>query len=853
MSASPPPRLQERVLPGANADAILERFLEWTTDIGLELYPHQEEAILELFAGKHVILKTPTGSGKTLVALAAHFKALCEDSRAFYTAPIKALVSEKFFDWADALGAENVGMMTGDAGINSQAPVVCCTAEILSNLALREGRYAPVDIAILDEFHYYADRDRGIAWQIPLLELPDTQFLLMSATLGDMRRISEDLEKRTGREVAVVANAERPVPLDYKYLELRLPHAIEQLARENRLPVYIVNFTQREAAEQAQALTSVSLCSKEEREAIKEAVGHFRYDTPYGKDMRRFISHGIGLHHAGLLPKYRLLVERLAQKGLLKVISGTDTLGVGVNVPIRTVLFTKLYKFDGEQMGLLSVRDFQQIAGRAGRKGFDEQGSVVCLAPEHVVDNKEKEAKTSNKTSGGKRKVVKSKPPKGYVPYNADTFYKLSQSQPEELRSSFEVTNNLLANVLQRELTFDQPHGGYRRLIELIGRSHESEAMRKRHRRRAAQLFRALRRANLLELTPVDFSKRKYVRLKEDLQKEFSLHHTLSLYLVEASGVLDPKEELYPHKLLSLVEAILENPQPILLRQLDKIKGDKVAEMKAAGMDYEDRMAELEKLTWPKPEEDLIYETFDAFREHHPWVREDNVRPKCIARDMYERYASFSEYDRLYGLQRIEGRLLRYLSECYKVLVQTVPNTRKTDPVHEMIAYLRAMLGQVDNSLIREWESLLLGEVEEGEALGPQPPRPLDPSRDSRTFHARLRAEMHRLVKALAQQDWEEAALAVWQPDDEADGWTPKRFQEAMEPFFAEHEALIFDHRARLSEHTLIQKGEGKRWRVRQTLLDPAGDNMWSVDAQVDLTEPPVEEGPLLRIEAIGP
>jgi superfamily II RNA helicase len=381
------PSLAARIPPGGTSDpdAILSLFLEWVSDLGLELYPAQEEALLEIMAGKNVILNTPTGSGKSLVALGLHFKALCEGRVSFYTSPIKALASEKFFSLCDDFGPENVGMMTGDASINPDALVICCTAEVLANRALREGEHLNSPYVVMDEFHYYSDRDRGWAWQVPLITLPHTRFLLMSATLGDVSTIAEHVQERTGTEVALIASTRRPVPLDYEYRETPLHETVQDLLDQGKAPIYIVSFTQRECAELAQALTSMQVATREERDKIRDAIAGFRLDTPYGKEFRRFLSFGIGVHHAGLLPKYRLLVEQLSQQGLLRIICGTDTLGVGVNIPIRTVLFTRLAKFDGKKTSILSVRDFQQIAGRAGRKGFDTQGSVVAQAPEHII------------------------------------------------------------------------------------------------------------------------------------------------------------------------------------------------------------------------------------------------------------------------------------------------------------------------------------------------------------------------------------------------------------------------------------------------------------------------------------
>lgn len=832
------------------SDDLLERFVGWVADVGLTLYPAQEEAILEVMSGRHVVLNTPTGSGKSLVALAMHFKTAAEGGRSFYTSPIKALASEKFFDLCEQLGAERVGMLTGDASINPDAPVICCTAEILSNLALREGRHAPVDSVVMDEFHYYADSERGMAWQVPLLLLPDATFLLMSATLGDLTDITRDLEERSEREVTVVKSRDRPVPLDFSYREVPLHETVQKLLEEGRSPIYVVNFTQREAAEQAQNFLSINFCTKEEKQRIKEAVGQFRFDTPYGKDIRRFVLHGVGLHHAGLLPKYRRLVEQLAQQGLLKLISGTDTLGVGVNVPIRTVLFTKLCKFDGDKVRVLSVRDFQQIAGRAGRKGYDDHGSVVAQAPEHVIENKQLEAKLASDPKKKRKQPKKKAPLKGYVHYDTNTFERLIASEPERLISSFGLNHGILMNLLNRELTHGRRDSGYRQVVELISLSHESPRAKTHLRRHAAGLFRSLRHVGIVTITRPEWDPRPYVTVRPTLQREFSLFQTLAVYLVETLAELDQAGEDYVYELASLVEAILQSPRVVLLRQEDKLKRDALTDMKARGLDYEDRVRELEKITYPKPNAEFIYHTFDAFRELHPWVRHENVQPKSVVREMFERYASFHEYVREYGLQRSEGVLLRYVSEVYKTLIQTVPAEAKTEEVQELIAFVRGLLAHVDTSLILEWESLLDGEGAEEAAPTQAPAR--DITRDPKAFARRVRAEMHLLIKALSTRAYDDAAACL-RTDDPTTAWSADMLEQAMERFYDGYSHLVFDHRARLSDKTLMRELGRRHWQVRQILVDPEGDNSWAVEAEIELDEGQTPDGPLLTLVGIGP
>ncbi len=660
--------------PGTPPDELLGLFLGYAKEVGLELYPAQEQAILELLSGSNVILATPTGSGKSLVALALHFLALSEGKRSIYTAPIKALVSEKFFALVREFGADRVGMITGDASVNRDAPILCCTAEILANLALREGKRTPLDCVVMDEFHYYADRDRGVAWQIPLLVLERAQFLLMSATLGPTELFDKALTKLTRRPTVTVRSADRPVPLDFEYRETALQETILDVVRGGRSPVYVVNFTQRAAADTAQELMSLDLVPKERKRAIGEQLARVRFDTPYGKEVKRFVSHGVGIHHAGLLPKYRLLVEKLAQQGLLAVVSGTDTLGVGVNIPIRTVLFTRLCKYDGEKTAVLSVRDFQQIAGRAGRKGFDERGYVLAQAPEHVIENLRLEQKAGSDPVKRKRIVRKKPPDKGYVAWDRATFGRLVSSQPEPLLSRFRVSHAMILNVLER------PGGGCLDIGRIIHRSHERRAQRRIFGREARAMLQSLLDAGIVEADPAT----KRVRLHVDLQEDFSVHHALSLWLVDTLPLLNPESPTYAPDVLTLVESLLEDPDFVLRQQLEVVKRAKLVELKMAGVEYEQRIEELDKLEHPKPMRDFIYDTFNDFARLHPWVGGDDVRPKSIAREMVERFMDFNEYVREYELGRAEGTLLRYLSDAYKALVQTVPAPAKSAEVLEI-------------------------------------------------------------------------------------------------------------------------------------------------------------------------
>lgn len=826
-------RLPARDAKGAaNSDEILDRFLDFAREKGLELYPAQEEAILELLSGKNVILNTPTGSGKSMVALALQFYSLANGRRSFYTSPIKALVNEKFFALCRDFGPEQVGMITGDATVNPGAPIICCTAEILMNDALRFGSSARIDDVIMDEFHYYSDRERGVAWQIPLLTLSEARFLLMSATLGDTEPFEQALTKLTGAETVVVKSTQRPVPLDFQYSDYPLHEQVQKLIREGRAPIYLVNFTQRECAEEAQNFLSIDLCTKEEKKAIAEEIAGFRFTSPYGKEIQKILKHGMGIHHASLLPKYRGLVERLAQKGMLKIIFGTDTLGVGVNVPIRTVLLTKLCKFDGEKTVILSVRDFQQISGRAGRKGFDDLGTVVVQAPEHVIENVRNEQKAAGDAKKLKKLVKKKPPEKGFLNWNKETFDKLVNGKPEALVSRFKVTHGMLLQVLAR-----QSGDGCEAMRSIIRESHESDHAKKRLRKTAFQLFRSLVERRIVELNPL--------RVNVDLQEDFSLNHGLSLYLVDTLKLLDPMSPDYALNALTLVESILENPEMILRKQLDRLKTEKMRELKESGMEFDQRIEELEKLEHPKPNREFIYQTFNDFASKHPWVGEENIRPKSIARDMIEGFYSFADYVKEYELQRSEGLLLRYLSETYRTLVQNVPGYSQSEELYEIAVYFGSMIRQIDSSLIEDWERLKNPSAARAESAPEQPEL-----FDRRAFSIQLRNEAFRLVKLLARGQFDELLEAI-----EPGGATFDSLQSASKAYQESgHTALLTDQKARGKDFVKISPpGQDGVWRVAQTLVDPDNHNDWALELSVDQERSREAARPVIALERLGP
>jgi len=807
-------------------EELLEQFAAWADADGRPLYPAQEEALLELASGSHVILATPTGSGKSLVAVGAMFLALAEGRRTFYTAPIKALVSEKFFDLCDLLGPERVGMLTGDAAVNPEAPVICATAEVLANQALREGSDADVGLVCMDEFHYYGDRDRGWAWQVPLIELTGAQFLLMSATLGDTTRIAEALTRRTGRPAAVVAGGDRPVPLEFEYVTTPIHQTVEVLLNHDRAPVYIVHPTQAGALERAQALMSLNVCTREEKRAIAEALGGFRFRAGFGRTLSRLVRHGIGVHHAGMLPRYRRLVEQLTRAGLLKVICGTDTLGVGINVPIRTVLITSLVKFDGRRMRVLRAREFHQIAGRAGRPGFDAIGYVVVQAPEHEIENEKLVAKAGDDPKK-LRRIVRKKPPEGIPNWGRSTFERLVVAEPEPLPSRFDVNHAMVFNVAHR------PGDVGAALEHLLTDNDEDAEAQEAMVERAAAIKESLIAAGVLTAD---------LRVVDDLQDDFALNQPLSTFALAAIELLDRESETYAVDVLSVLEATLEDPRQVLYAQQSRARGEAVAAMKAEGIEYEERVELVEEITWPRPLADLLEHAYGIYAEGHPWVTEYELKPKSVAREMYEMAMTFTEFVTFYKLASSEGLVLRYLADAYKALARTVPEDARTEELADLTAWLGELVRQVDSSLLDEWEQLVNPAEEVDPAMVDAGPPPV--TANVRAFRVLVRNAMFRRAELVALRKWEDLA------ELDAD-WDAQRWESAMAGYFDEHDEVGTGAAARGPVFLQIEEQPGK-WVVRQVLDDPAGDHDWRIEAEVDLSASDEAGAAVVRVVDVG-
>jgi hypothetical protein len=350
------------------------------------------------------------------------------------------------------------------------------------------------------------------------------------------------------------------------------------------------------------------------------------------------------------------------------------------------------------------------------------------------------------------------------------------------------------------------------------------------------------------------------VRVNVELPDDFSMDQTLSLYLLDTLPLLDREAPDYALDVVTLIEAILEDPDHILRAQLNRLKGQRVAELKAEGMEYHDRMEELEKLEHPKPRREFVYDTFNAFAAKHPWVGSENIRPKSIAREMFEEFRSFSDYIRLYELQRVEGLLLRHLNGVYKVLRSTVPTAFKTEPLEEMEQYLGTMIRQVDSSLLDEWEKL------RNPAATPRPDLPevrppgaeeaaQDVTRDTRGFTAAIRTRVFALLRAWSDEDFAGALEGLTTVDSLGDGpWTTDRLKAAWAEYHADHERIRLDPEARNLKHTHVVISEDRRsWRVDQVLVDPDEANDWVFEVRVDLAASRAAQAPHLQLVRIGP
>ncbi|MDD9350136.1 DUF3516 domain-containing protein, partial [Mumia sp.] len=548
-----------------------------------------------------------------------------------------------------------------------------------------------------------------------------------------------------------------------------------------------------------------------------------------------------------MLPRYRRLVERLTQKGLLKVVCGTDTLGVGINVPIRTVLFSGLSKYDGVRQRHLQVREFQQIAGRAGRAGYDTLGRVVVQAPEHEVENA-KMVRKAGDDAKKLRRIQRKKPPEGFVNWSERTFDKLTTGEPEPLASRMKVSHAMVLNVVAR------PGDAFASMRALLEDNHSDRAEQRRMINDAIGIYRALVAGGVVERLAEPDADGRTVRLTVDLQENFALNQPLAPFGVAALEILDPDSDTYALDVVSVVEAILDDPRPIINAQRKAARGEAVAGMKAEGIEYEERMELLEEVEHPQPLREELEAAYETYRKGHPWVADHELRPKSVVREMWETSMTFSEYVSRYQLARSEGLVLRYLADAYRTLVHTVPETYRDDVLRDITDWLGEVVRQTDSSLLDEWAALAAGgggSVDVTIAHDPDAPPPPVTSND-RAFRVLVRNALFRRVELMALRRWNDLGAL-----DAAAGWTADLWHEAIDDYFAEYDTLGTGPDARgpamLVVDTDPEGAETRVWHVRQILEDPEGDRDWAIFATVHLDASDEAGEAVVQVTDVGP
>ena len=375
---------------------LAERYLE---QMPYAPYPVQEEALLAWFTAEQgVLVCAPTGTGKTLIAEAALFEALHGNTIAYYTTPLIALTEQKFREMQDCairwgFSQEDVGLVTGNRRVNPNAHVLVVVAEILLNRLLNPTAFdfTRVSAVVMDEFHSFADRERGIVWELSLGMLPrSVRLLLLSATVGNAAEFVTWLERCHGRKVELVESKDRKVPLTYHWVpdQLLNEHLVAMAKGDpeaRKTPALVFCFNRDECWSIAEQLKGLPLLGADQRTRLHAEVNRLDWTQGVGPKIRQMLHRGVGVHHAGMLPKYRRVVEDLFTRKLLAVVICTETLAAGINLPARSVVLSSLVKGPFGKQKLVEASVAHQIFGRAGRPQFDDRGFVYALAHEDDV------------------------------------------------------------------------------------------------------------------------------------------------------------------------------------------------------------------------------------------------------------------------------------------------------------------------------------------------------------------------------------------------------------------------------------------------------------------------------------
>ncbi len=451
-----------------NADIELGFYERFFFSRDLEPYPVQEKAIEKIVAGESVLVTVPTGTGKTLMAKAGIWKALARGETAIYTTPLRALTEEKYRELCDDFGADKVGFATGDYKVNPDAPVQVIVAEILWNKIYGDRVHAPADVVIMDEGHYFNDPERGHVWEQSIIGLDArSQLVILSATVGDAEQFCNWVYSCRRVELALVQSNERKIPLYHQYRESYLIEVARDLFQKGECPTIIFTFGRELCFERARLLKSCSrFTTDEERARIAEVAEATLLDRGISKELKPLLLHGIGIHHAGILPKYKQMVERLTLERLIKFVVSTETISAGINLPAKRVIFPEMRKYIQGKARLLNSAEYHQMAGRAGRPQFDTDGVAIALAPEAVVQTIRKEMKDAQKgrftvdenkvrrTAYSRAKAEAQKD--GDVTWDEEAFNRVVAGKPAPLRSQTKITAEQILAIGLPDLTEEQ-------------------------------------------------------------------------------------------------------------------------------------------------------------------------------------------------------------------------------------------------------------------------------------------------------------------------------------------------------------------------------------------------------------
>lgn len=527
-----------------------------------------------------------------------------------------------------------------------------------------------------------------------------------------------------------------------------------------------------------------------------------------------------------MLPRYRRLVEQLAQQGLLPVICGTDTLGVGINVPIHSVVLTALTKFDGTKMRKLRAREFHQIAGRAGRMGFDTEGLVIAEAPEFEIENAKALAKAGNDPKKLK-KIKRKKAPEGFVTWNENTFDKLIDAAPETLLPHMKITHSMVLNEVE------QGGDARYRIDRLIDDSAQTPEQKERLHARADEIFQTLFDTNVIETEDRDDGGKDYF-MTVDMPDDFALDQPLSPFLLAALELLDPESDTYALDVISMVEATLEDPKQVLRAQERQARDEAMIRMKEDGLDYDERMDRLQEITYPKPLEDMLQAAFDEYRHDVPWANDYWLSPKSVVRDMVETASDFTGYIARYNIARSEGTLLRYLSDAYRALARTVPQEKRDEQLGDIISWLRVVVRSIDSSLVDEWEHAGTDtDASEAAANLAAPGAKQAVVEDRRGLTVLVRNAMFRRVQLMDLDKPDELGAL-----DKDWGYGVHEWEDTLDDYYDEHEYVNIDAKARSGELFILDESKENSehaWKVRQIIDDSDGDHDWAITGTVDL------------------